>query len=279
MVFLDHSLWPKAGGISEVLNENSWEVISEVASASEGENYWSVGDCKELEINGYLGGTVSIQNLTVCAFIIGFNHNASVEGNGRIHFQIGKTATTEGVDICLVDSEHYNSTGNPISFRMNIADTNTGGWESCFMRTEICGADFNASTASMTMLKSVPSELQSALKTITKYTNNTGRSSDASAVTATTDYFFLLSEYEVFGENTYASPYESSDGRQAQYSYYANGNSRIKGRQDNPSTAVFWWLRSPYYTHVSYFIRVSTSGSVSATAPRYSLGFAPAFCV
>lgn len=279
MVFLDYSLWPLASKVKAVLNDNDWATISEVASANEGENYWAVGDCKELKINGVLGGGVPIQNLTVCAFIIGFNHNAPIEGGGRIHFQIGKTATTEGVDICLVDSDFYNTMGNPISFRMNIVDTNTGGWESCFMRTEICGADFNASTASMTMLKSVPSELQSALKTITKYTNNTGRSSDASAVTATTDYFFLLSEYEVFGENTYASPYESSDGRQAQYSYYANGNSRIKGRQDNPSTAVFWWLRSPYYTHVSYFIRVSTSGSVSATAPRYSLGFAPAFCV
>lgn len=277
MVFLDHSLWPKAGGISEVLNENSWEVISEVASANEGENYWSVGDCKELEINGYLGGSVSIQNLTVCAFIIGFNHNASVEGNGRIHFQIGKTATTEGVDICLVDAEHYNSTGNPISFRMNIADTNSGGWGSCFMRTEICGTDFNASTASMTMLKSVPVELQSALKTVTKYTNNTGNSTDSSAVTATTDYFFLLSEREIFGKVTYGNAYEAR--YQHQYAYYAVGNSKVKYRHDITGIAARWWLRSPRAGRSDAFVTVNADGTITGTYANNSLGFAPGFCV
>ena len=277
MVFLDHSLWPKAGGISEVLNETSWEVISEVASANEGENYWSVGDCKELEINGYLGGTVSIQNLTVCAFIIGFNHNASVEGNGRIHFQIGKTATTEGVDICLVDAEHYNSTGNPISFRMNIADTNRGGWGSCFMRTEICGTDFNASTASMTMLKSVPVELQSALKTVAKYTNNNGSSSASSAVTATTDYFFLLSEYEVFGDTTYSNNYEAN--YQQQYAYYSAGNSKVKYRHNSTRGAARWWLRSPRASNSSIFVSVYDDGTVYYYKANNSLGFAPGFCV
>ncbi len=277
MVFLDHSLWPKAGGISEVLNENSWEVISEVASANEGENYWSVGDCKELEINGYLGGTVSIQNLTVCAFIIGFNHNAPIEGNGRIHFQIGKTAITEGKDICLVDSDNYNNTGNPISFRMNLSDTNTGGWEYCFMRTEICGTDFNASTASMTMLKSVPVELQSALKTVTKYTDNTGYNTYPSVVTATTDYFFLLSEYEVFGNITYANTNEAN--YQQQYAYYSAGNSKIKYRHNSTGSAARWWLRSPYPGNSRYFVNVYTNGRVSTGNARASLGFAPGFCV
>lgn len=277
MVFLDCSLWPLASKVKAVLNDNDWATISEVASANEGENYWAVGDCKELKINGVLGGGVPIQNLTVCAFIIGFNHNASVEGNGRIHFQIGKTATTEGVDICLVDAEHYNSTGNPISFRMNIANTNSGGWESCFMRTEICGADFNASTASMTMLKSVPVELQSALKTVTKYTNNTGNSTDSSAVTATTDYFFLLSEREIFGKVTYGNAYEAH--YQHQYAYYAVGNSKVKYRHNSTGSSARWWLRSPFASYSYSFVFVNTSGSVNTGAANYSFGFAPGFCV
>lgn len=277
MVFLDCSLWPLASKVKAVLNDNDWATISEVASANEGENYWAVGDCKELKINGVLGGGVPIQNLTVCAFIIGFNHNASVEGNGRIHFQIGKTATTEGVDICLVDAEHYNSTGNPISFRMNIADTNSGGWESCFMRTEICGTDFNASTASMTMLKSVPVELQSALKTVTKYTNNIGHSTDFSAVTATTDYFFLLSEYEVFGSIIYANKFEAN--YQQQYAYYSAGNSKVKYMHDNTRLPALWWLRSPYASFNDYFSRVFRDGTVNINTAKYSLGFSPGFCV
>lgn len=277
MVFLDYSLWPLASKVKSVLNDNDWATISEVASANEGENYWSVGDCKELEINGVLGGGVPIQNLTVCAFIIGFNHNASSEGNGRIHFQIGKTATTEGEDICLVDSEHYNSMGYPISFRMNISGTNTGGWEYCFMRTEICGTDFNASTASMTMLKSVPVELQSALKTVTKYTNNTGNNTNPSVVTATTDYFFLLSEYEVFGSIKYANRYEVN--YQAQYAYYAAGNSKVKYRHNSTGSSALWWLRSPCASSSLLFVFVAASGSVSNSSANISLGFAPGFCV
>lgn len=277
MVFLDCSLWPLASKVKAVLNDNDWATISEVASANEGENYWAVGDCKELKINGVLGGSVPIQNLTVCAFIIGFNHNAPIEGDGRIHFQIGKTATTEGVDICLVDSDLYNTVGNPISFRMNVVNTNTGGWESCFMRTEICGADFNASTASMTMLKSVPVELQSALKTVTKYTNNTGNSTDSSAVTATTDYFFLLSEREIFGEVTYGNAYEAH--YQHQYAYYAVGNSKVKYQHNSTGSAAHWWLRSPRVSSSNRFVSVYTDGAVANYTAKGSLGFAPGFCV
>lgn len=277
MVFLDCSLWPLASKVKAVLNDNDWATISEVASANEGENYWAVGDCKELKINGVLGGSVPIQNLTVCAFIIGFNHNAPIEGGGRIHFQIGKTATTEGVDICLVDSEHYNSTGNSPSFRMNISDTNTRGWESCYMRTRICGADFNASTASMTMLKSVPVELQSALKTVAKYTNNTGNNTSPSVVTATTDYFFLLSEYEVFGNIRYSNTYEAN--YQQQYAYYSAGNSKVKYLHNSTRGAARWWLRSPRAGRSDAFACVRTDGTGYSTYANNSLGFAPGFCV
>ena len=65
------------------------------------------------------------------------------------------------------------------------------------MRTAICGTSL--SSYSGTIIAVIPAALRAVLKSVTKYTNNTGNSSAASAVTATTDYFFLLSEYEVFG--------------------------------------------------------------------------------
>lgn len=277
MVFLDCSLWPLASKVKAVLNDNDWATISEVASANEGENYWAVGDCKELKINGVLGGGVPIQNLTVCAFIIGFNHNAPIEGGGRIHFQIGKTAITGGRDICLVDSANYNDTGNQTSFRMNHSNTNNGGWKSCFMRTEICGTDFNASTASVTMLKSVPVELQSALKTVAKYTSNTGNNTHSSSVTATTDYFFLLSEYEVFGTITLSNTYEAN--YQQQYAYYSAGNSKVKYRHNSTWGAARWWLRSPRASRSDAFMIVNADGTITGTYANNSLGFAPGFCV
>ena len=115
------------------------------------------------------------------------------------------------------------------------------------------------------------------LKSVTKYTNNTGNSSAASAVTATTDYFFLLSEYEVFGSTTYANSNEAS--KQAQYSYYSAGNSKVKYNHSATSTAVNWWLRSPDASNSTRFVRVSTDDTVYYRSATYSLGFAPGFCV
>ena len=115
------------------------------------------------------------------------------------------------------------------------------------------------------------------LKSVTKYTDNTGNSSAASAVTATTDYFFLLSEYEVFGTISRGNANES--GKQAQYSYYSAGNSKVKYNHSATSTAVLWWLRSPFASNSTYFVIVITDGTVSYRSAYYSLGFAPGFCV
>ena len=115
------------------------------------------------------------------------------------------------------------------------------------------------------------------LKSVTKYTDNTGNSSAASAVTATTDYFFLLSEYEVFGTISRGNTYES--GKQAQYSYYSAGNSKVKYNHSATSTAVRWWLRSPFASGSARFVIVITDGAVYTGTAHYSLGFAPGFCV
>lgn len=45
-------------------------------------------------------------------------------------------------------------------------------------------------------------------------------------VTATTDYLFLLAEFEVFGSRSGANQYEQNS--QAQYDYYKAGNSRVR---------------------------------------------------
>ena len=109
------------------------------------------------------------------------------------------------------------------------------------------------------------------------YTNNAGSSTVASAVTATTDYFFLLSEYEVFGSTTYANSNEAS--KQAQYSYYSAGNSKVKYNHSATSTAVYWWLRSPDASYSTAFVYVYAGGTVNTDIAPYSYGFAPGFCV
>ena len=92
-----------------------------------------------------------------------------------------------------------------------------------------------------------------------------------------TDYFFLLSEFEVFGSISYGNTNEKN--KQAQYAYYSAGNSKIKYKHNGTSTAAYWWLRSPVASGSNYFVIVHTDGTVSNTNANYSLGFAPGFCV
>ena len=251
--------------VSSTLNSNEWDVIRSVSDAGEGANYWSIGDRKAVVLNGTVGA-LTLSSVTTYAFIIGFNHNSSVEGSGRIHFQLGKTALSGGTDVALCDSK-YGNTGSDAAFRMNTSNTNSGGWNNSYMRKTICPAFKNV----------LPAAMQNAIKSVTKYTDNTGNSSAASAVTATTDEIFLLAEYEVFGTIARGNTNESS--KQAQYAYYSAGNSKIKYNHSSTSTAVFWWLRSPYSGISTYFVGVGTGGTVNGNGANISSGFAPGFCV
>ena len=262
--------------VSSTLNNNEWSVIKSVSDAGQGANYWSIGDRKAVTLNGTVG-KLSLSNVTTYAFIIGFNHNASVEGANRIHFQLAKTALSGGTDVCLCDSS-YNSTASTTGyFSMNSSRTNSGGWASSQMRTNICGTSL--SSYSGTIIAVIPAALRAVLKSVTKYTDNTanGGGSTASYVTATTDYFFLLSEFEVFGSITYGNTNEKN--KQAQYAYYSAGNSKIKYKHDGTSTAARWWLRSPRASHSASFVYVYADGTVNYGGAYSSLGFAPGFCV
>ena len=258
-----------------VLNNNSWETIRKISDKGQGANYWSVGDRKEITLDGTVGH-LTLSNYTTYVFIIGFNHNAELEGNNRIHFQLAKTALNDGADICFYDSKYNSSVPSTGYFSMTSVTENTGGWASSQMRTNICGTDITSYSG--TAIAIIPASLRSALKSVVKYTDNIGnKSTGASAVTATTDYFFLLSEYEVFGTTTYVNVNEAS--KQAQYAYYSAGNSKIKHKYDNTATTVTWRLRSPVRTTSTTFATVTTDGAVNDSYGTNSLGFAPAFCV
>ena len=261
--------------VSSTLNNNEWSVIKSVSDAGQGASYWSIGDRKAVTLNGTVG-KLSLSNVTTYAFIIGFNHNASVEGANRIHFQLAKTALSGGTDVCLCDSSYNSAVSTTGYFSMNSSRTNSGGWASSQMRTNVCGTSL--SSYSGTIIAVIPAALRAVLKSVTKYTDNTGGGSTAaSAVTATTDYFFLLSEYEAFGSISYANSNESS--KQAQYAYYSAGNSKIKYKHDGTTTAARWWLRSPVSSNSNRFVIVGTDGTVYYYIAYFSLGFAPGFCV
>ncbi len=257
------SVTVEAKFVSSVLNENDWSVIKSVADASQGANYWAVGDRKAVTVNGTVG-TQAI-NGTYYVYILGFDHNSSREGTG-ITFGTFKTALSGGTDICLVDS-HYNdySTGGQKWFNMNhSSNTNSGGWKGCDLRYDVLGStnsnnnDAGTTTAtspvSGTLMAALPSDLRAVMKPMNIDTDNTGGGSNtASYVTKSVDYLPLLAEYEIFGTRSYANSAEQN--YQAQYQYYKNGNSKVKYRHSSTSSTANWWGRSPYYARQRHLLQ------------------------
>lgn len=242
------------------LANNTPDIIAAAAKSGQAANYWSVGDKVGIAVNGSFGG-LSYNN-TVYAFILGFNHNSSVEGGNSIHFQFGKTAA--GVDIAFVNSYGSTSTG----FCMNTSNTNSGGWNNSYMRKTICPA----------FLAALPKAWQNIIAACTKYSDNTGGGSNtASYVTATSDKIWLLSEMEVQGTRSYANSAEAN--YQKQYDYYRNGNSKVKYQHTATTSACYWWLRSVRAGSTDFFCIVGADGSAGAYHACFSRGFAPGFKV
>ena len=266
--------------VSPTLNDNDWAKIREVSDKGDGANYWSIGDRKEITLNGTVGH-LTLSNYTTYAFIIGFNHNADLEGSSRIHFQLAKTALSGGTDVCFCDDEYgpESEWSRPGAgyFVMNASDTNSGGWKSSQMRTNICGTSLLSYSG--TIIAVIPAALRAILKSVTKYTDNTanGGGSTASYVTATTDYFFLLSECEIYGAVSIGNKNEKN--KQAQYAYYSAGNSKIKYKHNRTSVAALYLLRSPQAGSSDRFVYINTDDTHNAAVAGCSLGFAPGFCV
>ena len=267
-------------GVNSVLNSNPWELISQISNEGTASSYWAVGDAKQITINATIG-TQSYSNYQPWVYILGFNHNASHEGNNRIHFGCFQSAQTYSASggIALDDSNYNSQTSTTLAFHMNTTNTNSGGWQSSIMRQQVLDSDASSATSgsSNSFLAALPSDLQAVLKQCTKYTNNAGQSSAQSAVTATQDWVFLLSEYEVQGSITSANTYEQN--YQQQYQYYANGNSKVKYRQSATGIAARWWNRSPRASDIFGFCIVGADGSAYIDGASGSFGLAPGFCV
>lgn len=279
--------------VSAVLNENDWSVIRDVSDASEGSNYWAVGDRKAVTVNGTVG-TQAI-NGTYYVYILGFNHNSSREGTG-ITFGTFKTALSGGTDICLVDGQYGSySTNGTKYFNMNhSSNTNSGGWKGCDLRYDVLGStnvnngDATATCAtspiSGTLMAALPSDLRAVMKPMNIYTDNTGGGSNtASYVTKSVDYLPLLAECEIFGDGYgYSGSGYANDAEknyQQQYQYYKNGNSKVKYRHSSTSSTAFWWERSPRCYNSNAFCLVNTNGYAANLAAWNSYGLAPAFRV
>ena len=244
----------------------SWSLIKTAASNGTAANYWSVGDRKTVTLNGTVGDKVFSNTTTYC-YILGFDHNTSVESNGEhtIHIGFGAESLTGDKYIAYVDS-NYNSQVSTSCFNMNTSNTNSGGWNSCQMKSTICPAFKNA----------LPSELKSNIRAVTKWQND-GRSTSGQS---SSNEIWLLSEMEIFGSAA-QSKYTAN---QLQYDFYKgvtgwSAAPKIKYKDTSTSTALRWWERSALSSRSDKFCVVNASGYAANYDANFSIGFAPCLCL
>ena len=248
-------------------NDAPWDFIKAAATSGKASSYWSVGDRKAVILNGTVGNKVFSNTTTYC-YILGFDHNASIESNGAhsLHIGFGASALSGGAYIAYCDSKYNSFVSTTGYFSMNSSQTNSGGWNSCQMKSTICPAFKNA----------LPSDLQSNIRAVTKWQNNGNSTSGQSS----SNEIWLLSEMEIFGQQTY-SGYTAN---QLQYDFYKGVTNwsaapKIKYKDTSTSAAVYWWERSAYSSDSNRFCRVGANGSANYFNANRSLGFAPCLCL
>lgn len=268
-----------------VLNNNLWKKISTVAQQGLAGNFWAVGDRKAIILNGAIGDGLTLTNYATYVYILGFNHNGAAN---TIDFGTFKTALTGGVDVALRDSKYPSSIYSGTYFNINNSSSNTEGWKGCRMRyyllgsTNSNGADAGSTTATSpvanTLMAALPSDLRQVMKPMTIWTDNVGGGGHTqSKVTTTIDFLPLLAPFEELGQSGYANSYEKN--HQQQYTYYVNGNSKIKFQFNAPTTVCQYWNRSPSYHASDSFCYIYNDGSSNPRNTTTCLGICPIFRV
>lgn len=251
---------------SSTLNNNTPADIKAAVQAGIASSLWDEGDRVLITLNGNVED-VNFNNVGYYAFVIGFDHNKSVESNNKpnVCFQFGKNTSNNYITF---RSRNYSMGGQTSGFIMNPTNSNSGGWSKSYMRNTVCSA----------FLSIMPTEWQNIITNCTKYTDNSGGGSNVSSnVTTTSDKIWILSEREIFVRRNYANSTEET--YQKQYTFYENGNTRIMGAHDTPAYGINWWLRSPDVTNTSNFCHVSGSGVITTSNANQTLGFSPCFMV
>lgn len=219
--------------------DNSWNKIISACQSGDIPETWNVGDQKAMTISGteYL------------IDIIGKNHDDYADGSGKapLTFQF---------------HECYSTT-----YVMNSSQTNTGSWKNSAMRTTHIG----------NILQSMPSEVQAAVREVTKETY----AYNAYTTDKTADKLFLLSEKEFFGITNKSR----LGGGGTVYEYYANGGATTSSpmsakaqKRDRNGNFVEHWQRCPSNTNAYNFCVVSNTGYANESSANGAKYVAPAFC-
>lgn len=268
--------------IRESVNDYSWaelsQISAEIGQAADAAAAIQVAHGYNLcgpngELASMPSKEIKLSNGTVLhARVIGIYHDQRAEGG------------TAGLSFLFDEVVALNA--------WNQSGRNDGGWQASSVRSWL----------SMTFLPTLPQDLQDALVTVNKRTNNTGGvdsgSLDPSVVTVTPDKLWLPSHVELAGNGpedvhwavshygtqyTWCNDITSDEG--TQYDLFSEidaqgfaANSILVRTYEGQARK--WWMRSPnpHFTYVS--LTVAEDGALDGDVGSIeSQGVVPGFCV
>lgn len=219
--------------VPDSLNDCTWEQISELSAAGTAKNYFSVGDSKTIHLNGQVpkGNTSGYDtlNFDIDVFIIGFDHNPSVEGTNKITFCLGKK---NGKLVALSTSGNNSPASQSYAnYQCAFCIWPTAlpaiSWDMSTMYSFVLSNDESygpSNPRNYSLMAALPSDLRSVMKSTTKYVRKLYGIGDDSYIQAVAceNYMFLFSEREVR-----AATFTSSQdyNYQKRYEYFLSGNS------------------------------------------------------
>ena len=255
-----------------ILDAISWDSLTEYLKAGTILNYLSVGDTKAITFTPYNENSFFAKPETYRATVLSVEHNTTYEAPNKIHFAINKDKFGRPTALC--DGNYDNTSIVTTSYYSQHNQTlqqNIGGWNSSFIKNNTLERYY----------RDLPQDLQDNITNCDKYTDNTAGTNNLSqSITVTTQKFWLLAEYEVFGTCTYANYYEQL--YQTQYEYFKNLTSLVHyHNSEQEDIPVRWWLRSPNANSSSAFCTVGIDGtnSLEHNTANYSLGIVPCFTI
>lgn len=222
-----------------VLENNSWAKIAEIAAAGKAAQRWSIGDVKQLSIDGT-------------------NYPATIVDFG--HHDLDSTDTKYG------DAE-YNSGSNKsgitfwvagmyknTKYAMYGSDTAGITWQTSTVRTSVMP----------TIKNQLPTELQAVLRTVRTPQNTRDD---------TADQLFLLSSIEIGSKNGSTNYVKDKTG--SMLAYFVAGNERRLKRNNDYDD---WWTRTTNSTN-SFVTVDETGNLYYGITYGTAGGVAPAFCL
>ena len=215
--------------VSTNLNDNEWSDIRHIIRAGLASSYWSIGDSKDIILNGTVG-IKTFSNTQAKAYIIGIDHNTAVESSSHssVHFGIGTTLTT-----AFVDSKYgqysqvtplqgaLNGFNNYISFNRD----NQIDWSRSYIKNNILPQ----------MMSALPNELQDVISTVVKYSCR-----GTSVLVSSTNTLFIPSTAEILPSTSYLAT------NQVRYAFFSSSDPdyTIRKKDTQTSSSCAWLTRN-----------------------------------